>query len=249
MAWPALARKLSPAEFKDYVNGLSWSNGFYPEFIVVHNTASPSLAQRPDGLTLHHIKNLEGYYKGKGWRGGPHLFNDDHGIWLFNDLRLRGTHSPSWNGNAIGIEMLGDFDREEFTSGRGALVRANTVQAMAALNNRLGWNADNFRFHIEDKKSDHACPGKKARADREQFTADIEIAMKMVGDPTFHSSVTAQDDLNVRARPGGSVVGGVDKGTRLSVLGEAEGGFIPVEFKDAETKQKGTGWVDARYVA
>ena len=86
--------------------------------------------------------NFESYYKNEcGWNGGPHLFIDDRAIWVFNDLTKRGTHSPSFNASRFGIEMLGDYDKEEFNSGRGRKVRDNTVAAMAILNNRLGFAA------------------------------------------------------------------------------------------------------------
>jgi hypothetical protein len=178
MAWPVVGLAFSPAAFKAYVEGLRWDGGFRPQFLALHNTAAPSLAQRPTGLTRQHIKNLERYYRDdRNWNGGPHLFIDDKQIWVFNDLTKIGVHSPSWNRVALGIEMLGDFERESFTEGRGAKVRANTVAAMAALNNKLGLSADGFRFHIEDKASNHACPGKLARAEREALVAEIEAAM------------------------------------------------------------------------
>ncbi len=182
MAWPIVGKAFSPAEFEAYVKGLTWDKGFGPQFLVVHNTAAPCLADRPKGLTKTHIKNLETYYKspkpkGCGWAGGPHLFIDDKQIWVFNPLTERGVHSPSWNSNAIGIEMLGDFDKESFTEGRGRKVRDLTVLAMAILNNRLGFAPAAFKFHIEDKKTNHACPGKLARAERAALVFEIEAAM------------------------------------------------------------------------
>lgn len=178
MAWPIIGRSFSPAEFEAYVSGLTWTDAFRPDGIVLHNTASPCLANRPDGLTRQHIANLEGYYKNTcKWNGGPHLFIDDKVIWVFNDLTKRGTHSPSWNASKLGIEMLGDFDKESFTDGRGLAVRRNAVAAMAILSNKLGFAADGFKFHIEDKRSDHACPGTKARAERAALVAEIDTAM------------------------------------------------------------------------
>ena len=155
MAWPVVGRAFTPSAFKAYVDGLTWDGGFRPVGIALHNTASPSLAQRPAGLTFQHIKNLEAYYRDqRNWNGGPHLFIDDKQVWVFNDLTKMGVHSPSWNRSHLGIEMLGDYSCESFTDGRGAKVRANTVAAMAALNRKLGFAAGDFRFHVEDKKSD-----------------------------------------------------------------------------------------------
>jgi hypothetical protein len=178
MAWKGIvARSCSPDGFDAYVLTQSWTS-WKPSFIALHNTAAPSLAQRPNGLTLQHIRNLEGYYRDdRGWPSGPHLFIDDHQIWVFTPLTTPGTHSPSWNSSAIGIEMLGDFDSESFTSGRGLKVRQNTVRAMAALSRRLGFKHDAWKFHIEDPRTTHGCPGKLARNERAKLQAEIKAAM------------------------------------------------------------------------
>lgn len=192
MAWPVIGRAFSPAEFEQYVRSLKWDGAFQPLFMVVHNSAAPSLAQRPNGLTRQHILNLQAYYRDeKGWKGGPHLFIDDNAIWVFNDLTKFGTHSPSWNSVALGIEMLGDYDTESFTEGRGRKVRDNTVAAMAILNKRLGFAADNFKFHIEDKKTTHACPGKLARDQRDALIAEIAAAMAQKAPPPAEVSAPA----------------------------------------------------------
>ncbi|WP_170149518.1 N-acetylmuramoyl-L-alanine amidase [Rhodoplanes roseus] len=161
MAWKGIVgQSFTPATFAAYVAGLRWT-GWTPQFVVLHNTASPSLAQRPDGLTRQHIANLERYYRDdQHWSAGPHLFVDDRQIWVFTPLTKAGVHSPSWNAVALGVEMLGDFDREPFTSGRGAAVRANAVAAIAILCARLGLDPGTIRLHKEDKKTTHACPGK-----------------------------------------------------------------------------------------
>lgn len=197
MAWPVVGKTFTPAAFKDYVDSLTWGDGFRPQFLTLHNTAVPSLAQRPAGFTRQHILNLQNYYQGLGWGGGPHLFIDDKQIWVFNDLTKRGTHSPSWNATAIGIEMLGDYECESFTSGRGQQVRANTVRAMAALNNKLGFTADAFRFHIEDTKSNHACPGKLCRCERAALVAEIEATMSGAAEPTgVPVALVGEEDTN-----------------------------------------------------
>ena len=196
MAWPVVGKAFTPEAFKAYVDGLTWGDGgFRPLFIALHNTASPSLAQRPAGLTYQHIKNLESYYRDeRNWNGGPHLFVDDKQIWVFNDLTKKGVHSPSWNSVALGIEMLGDYETESFCDGRGAKVRANTVAAVAVLNNKLGFSAASFKFHVEDKKSDHACPGKLARNERAALIAEIEAAMAGTKPIVVSEAVPEADD-------------------------------------------------------
>ena len=158
-----VGRSFSPSEFDDYCHGLQW-NAWRPSFFVLHNTGSPSLAQRPDGLTKQHIDNLEVFYRDKqGWKAGPHLFVDDRQIWEFTPLTMSGTHSPSWNKLALGIEMLGDFESEDFHDGRGVRVRGNTVAALATLSAVLGIDIQTMRVHREDPLTTHACPGKNVR--------------------------------------------------------------------------------------
>lgn len=160
MAWkPIVGQNYSAAEFDTYCHGLTWQ-AWRPSFIALHNTAVPSLAQRPNGFNRTHIKNLADYYKGKGWSAGPHLFIDDKQIWVFTPLTMSGVHSPSWNKIALGVEMLGDYATEAFDSGRGAKVRDNAVAAVATLSAVLGLDPDTMRLHKEDPATDHNCPGK-----------------------------------------------------------------------------------------
>jgi hypothetical protein len=151
------------ASFDNYCHTIQW-NAWRPSFIVLHNTAIPSLAQRPDGLTQSQIGNLEGFYRDdQEWKAGPHLFIDDRQIWVFTPLNVSGTHSPSWNKVALGIEMLGDYETESFSSGRGLAVRRNTVAAIATLTAILGLDPSTLRLHREDPLTTHACPGKNVR--------------------------------------------------------------------------------------
>lgn len=153
----------SADEFDGYCHTLMWT-AWRPSFVVVHNTASPSLAQRPKGFTKQHILNLEVFYRDQQkWKGGPHLFIDDAKIWVFTPLTVSGTHSPSWNKTALGIEMLGDYERESFDSGRGLKVRNNTISALATLCGVLGFDPNTIRIHREDPLTTHACPGKNVR--------------------------------------------------------------------------------------
>jgi hypothetical protein len=164
MSWKGiLGNNYVPASFDNYCHELNWS-AWRPSFIVLHNTAIPSLAQRPNGFTKEHIKGLETFYRDtQKWKAGPHLFIDDKQIWVFTPLNISGTHSPSWNKVALGIEMLGDFETESFDSGRGLQVRKNAVAAMATLCAILGLDPATIRLHREDPLTTHACPGKNVR--------------------------------------------------------------------------------------
>jgi hypothetical protein len=155
-----VGRAFTADDFDAYCHTLRW-DAWRPSFIVLHNTATPSLAQRPEGLTREHIQNLEAFYRDtQGWKAGPHLFVDDRQIWVFTPLTVSGTHSPSWNKVALGVEMLGNFETEAFDTGRGLEVRKNAVAALTTLCAVLGLGGDTMRLHREDPLTTHACPGK-----------------------------------------------------------------------------------------
>jgi len=158
--WKGIVAKAFDADaFDEYCHTLSWE-AWRPSFIVLHNTQIPSLAERPNGFSLSHIQQLEAFYRDtQEWRAGPHLFVDDTQIWVFTPLTVSGTHSPSWNKLALGIEMLGDYDAESFTDGRGLAIRTNAVKAMASLSAVLGLDPQTIRLHREDPLTTHACPG------------------------------------------------------------------------------------------
>ena len=160
--WKGIVGKsFTPDAFDAYCHGLHWT-AWRPSFIVLHNTAIPSLAQRPAGFTMAHIYNMVSFYRDvQGWNSGPHLFIDDHQIWVFTPLIVSGTHSPSWNKLSLGVEMLGDYEHEAFDSGRGLLVQQNCVAALASLSAVLGLDPPTLRLHREDPLTTHAaCPGK-----------------------------------------------------------------------------------------
>lgn len=157
---PIVGLSFNAVQFDSYCHSLQWV-AWRPSFIALHNTASPSLAQRPVGFTQQHIKNLVSFYRDeKGWSAGPHLFIDDKQIWVFTPLTVSGVHSPSWNKLAMGIEMLGNYETESFKTGRGLAVRKNTVAAIATLSAVLGLDPTTMKLHKEDPATTHKCPGK-----------------------------------------------------------------------------------------
>lgn len=130
-----------------------------PELIVVHHCGAPSLAQRPSGFIPQHMRNLREFYEGKKWSAGPHMFIDDHAVWLFSPMTARGVHAVSFNRNSIGIEMLGDYDSEDPKSGRGLEVVRLTAKVVKLLMKKLGKDASCIRFHRDDPKTTKSCPG------------------------------------------------------------------------------------------
>ena len=160
MTWKGIVnRGFSNVEFDVYCRGLQWST-WRPSFVVLHNTAIPTLTQRPTGFSSANMLALQDYYRDQlGWSAGPHLFVDDQQIWVFTPLTTPGVHSPSWNQISLGIEMLGDYASESFTTGRGLAVCRNTQAAMATLCGVIGLQPDTMRLHREDPKTTHLCPG------------------------------------------------------------------------------------------
>jgi hypothetical protein len=207
MGWNDFVGKpFTREEFADYVNKLTWTPKVWnpdkpqkPKGIVLHNTAAPTLAQWAETGPKHEarIRNLRTFYEmTQKWHGGPHLFVSRDWINIFDGLLERGTHSPSFNASHFGIEMVGDYDSEAFDSGDGAKVRDNAVFATAVLCLKFGWDPEKvIKFHKEDKKTTHDCPGKNVvKADvvkrvKEQLAAlgkVVPMPATAVAEPSPH---------------------------------------------------------------
>ncbi|MBN9383487.1 MAG: N-acetylmuramoyl-L-alanine amidase [Chitinophagaceae bacterium] len=160
---PIVGLSFTTDAFDTYCHSLTW-NAWRPSFIVLHNTAEPNLADRPNGFTQQSMKGFVEYYRDEQhWSAGPHLFIDDRKIWVFTPLTMSGVHSPSWNKLALGVEMLGNYATEPFNSGRGAAVRDNAVAAIATLSAVLGLDPATMKLHKEDPLTTHVCPGKNVK--------------------------------------------------------------------------------------
>jgi len=160
-----LGQRFTPGAFRGYLAevGERPNKQWWGRYPVLHHTAVPSLAQRPNGLTNQHLQNLLDYYQHElKWSGAPHLFVDDKpdGIIVFQRLDRRGVHAASFNADGWGIEMLGDYDTESPTTGRGRLVLQNAAHALAAFLDITGGKLADIKFHREDPKTTKTCPGK-----------------------------------------------------------------------------------------
>jgi hypothetical protein len=215
------------------------------------------------------MTNLESYYKGLGWNGGPHLFVDDgpDGIGLFNPLNRRGTHSPSFNAQYIGIEHVGDYNVEDDDSGAGLQVKTNGIIATAILCARLGIpvDAEHIKLHKEDPRTDHDCPGKHMAQDKMKSIEAVLEYMGTGGDhdpdwnhvvdtptgpkpPVTRSGVVNTDGLNVRSvsSPSGIIIGMLNEGDTVLIVSEAMNGAS--RWLCIERPNSSVGWVNARYV-
>ena len=102
---------------------------------------------------------------------------DDKKIWVFTPLTVSGVHSPSWNKLALGIEMLGNYAKDDFSTGRGRAVRKNAIAAMATLCAVLGIDPATLRLHKEDTETDHkGCPGNNVR--KSEVIAEITALVR-----------------------------------------------------------------------
>lgn len=159
---PFVGKRYTIEAFRAHLEEVTFGT-FRPRYVVLHHTASPSLAMRPQGFSEQHLRNLRHYYENTmGWSGAPHLFIDDRedGVVVFQRLDRRGVHARSFNADSWGIEMLGYFDKEPFHTGRGAKVRDTSMAALAAMCARLGVAADTIKFHRDDPKTTKSCPGR-----------------------------------------------------------------------------------------
>jgi hypothetical protein len=263
MAWtPIDGRGVTIPQLREHVEKMSFS-AWRPSFMVVHNTAAPTIAQWLSYPADKRIKNLEGYYKGLGWPSGPHAFVAPDLIWLFTPFNKKGTHSPSWNGTALGIEMVGDFSKEDDDSGHGLKVKMNTVALFAILHEKLGLNPQTIKLHKEDRATTHDCPGKDF--EKGEFIRLVEEYMGGGGEhppvipfedpkpvPPANKkigtvNIASSDFLNVREAPSASskILMKLYRGNTLVILGEAKNGvtkWLRVEYGGV------TGWVAANYI-
>jgi hypothetical protein len=156
-----VAQNFTPDEFRQYVTGLTFDE-WVPTFITLHHTAEPSLADRPNGFNERSMRALESFYRDEqGWSAGPHLFVDDQsaGIWVFTPLTTPGVHAKSFNSHSLGLEMLGNYDAEDFDSGRGLAVQQNAVAAIAILSKALGIDPETMMCHRDEPSTVKTCPG------------------------------------------------------------------------------------------
>lgn len=197
MSWPNFDGKpYTRAQLSAHINSLDFSrwrrkdgSRGRPLFITLHNTSVPDLALYKSwspAKRRQYIINVQQYYQGKGWRGGPHYFvppklldDPDVAAFGFNDPVTCGTHCSCFNSDSIGIEMFGEFAKEPFDSGDGASVRDQAVYLMALLHRKIGLNPETIRFHVECKADNHDCPGKLVH--KPDIIARVKAEMARLG--------------------------------------------------------------------
>lgn len=194
MSFSAVGKVWDVTGFADYVGGirsLSWADS-----VTVHHTGTPDLIQRPQGWKIQHMRNLAHFYgKQLGWSAGPHLFTDEDQIFGLSPLTAPGVHARSFNRSSIGIEMLGNYDREDPDGERGKQVLRTTIHCVATLLKRLGLEADEktVKFHRDDPRTSKTCPGKKIG--KIWFVGEVAKAMEEVKDPVVDAGATSTEPV------------------------------------------------------
>ena len=164
MSFSNVGRVWTRQSFANYLSTLkrpAWIEG-----ITMHHTGAPSLATRPRGLTSQHIENIAGYYaKELSWKSGPHLFIDEDQIFGMTPLHERGVHARSFNGTHLGIEVLGEYDSEIPTEGRGLQCWMTAAVAVAELLQWLDLETTAINYHRDDPKTSKTCAGSRVKAE------------------------------------------------------------------------------------
>lgn len=233
-----------------------------PSGIMIHNTGAPNLAQWMSYPVDKRIQNLKRYYEGLGWRSGPHFFVDPAHIIPFTPMHQKGTHSPSFNGTHLGIECVGDYDRDDDDKGPGQDMKRNLVALLAMLHERLGIDPGKLAMHKDDPRTTHDCPGRHLFEDRQAL---IQMTREAMGHGGEHPPVLVIDgsetipvrwrtgivnvsDLNLRenSSAGSKTLGKLQHGDHLHVYNETVNGRT--KWLRVETTSGAMGYVAARFV-
>lgn len=184
MAWAGIINRAFTADSVGaYLRSLPRPS--FVRFVVVHNTGAPNLktyrgyADRKNPITdAQWLRNLEGFYRDQQkWHAGPHWFVTPNpaGLLAFTPSTIPGVHSPSWNSQSLGVEMVGDYQVEPFDPA----VQRNVVALLAELHLWLGLSPDTIRFHREDPGTTHKdCPGKNVN--KAQLIAAVRARMDQI---------------------------------------------------------------------
>lgn len=167
MSYTNIGKVWTPESFGQYLKTIKKPD--WAKAVCLHHTAAPSLAQRPKGWTIQHMENMRDFYKGMGWKSGPHLYTDEDQVFGMTPLVETGVHAVSFNRSAIGIEALGHYSKggEDPKSGRGLQVWLTTAAITRQL---LDWlwlpvNEKTVLFHRDDPKTSKDCPGSQISKD------------------------------------------------------------------------------------
>lgn len=265
-----LAQHINSCDFSQWRNKHDQKGK--PKFITLHNTSSPTIKlwlSWSREKRQQYILNVYQMYQDMGWKGGPHFFvppDDQIVAFGFNNLMTAGTHASCFNEASIGIEMVGEFNDEDFMVGPGSKVQDNAIYLMALLHNRIGlsplpyaYGQQGLHFHIECKHDNHDCPGK--HVDKSHIIQRLQYSMAALKGqstpeplppmtpprPIVSVGKTTIDKLNLRRGAGIDFesIGMVPQGTTLQISGSTMNGST--EWLHARTPAGYEGWVASKY--
>jgi len=279
MTWtPTVSKAFKISEIESYLNTLDFS-AWKANKIVWHNTGLPTIQQWEQtaqadlkkGLIpgVTRITNLVNYYRDQnGWSSGPHFFVYKDVVWAFTPANKKGTHSPSWNGTSIGIEMIADFSKEDDETAAGLLIKKNTIILTAMLCEKLNIDPQigdvltkkplrttgSIFLHKQDPLTTHDCPGKNIARDHEEM---VQSVLEYMGHAGEHSAEikssrtgvtnTPSDTLNLREISSASskIITQIKHNTKIIILNEGMNGLTKWLYVDAAGYK---GWVAAKYI-
>lgn len=176
---PFINRKLSIAEWRDYVAGYQFTR-MAPSRLVLHHTYKPD---ESSWTGLNSMRSMQRFYAGKGWTAAPHIYSGPDGIWLATPMSQVGIHAGTGNGSfekgwySIGLEMVGYFD----TVRPKGPVWQNALAVMGELSRRLKIPPrDLISFH-RDYTNQKSCPGWAVT--KEWVWAEVEAYLNNVAPP------------------------------------------------------------------
>lgn len=263
---PYIGKAFADAKsFLDYLDDIKFG-AWRPKFIVMHHTGAPSLKQWENWQTrtmpvsdIQWMANLAAYYGNEmRWSSGPHFFFTPKHFCVFSPPTKRGVHAVSFNAISWGVEVVGNFDTEDFNP----LLRDRYAQGLACLYLATGlelepyvYQKNGLHFHRDDPKTTKTCPGTKVL--KSNMVASISLHIKALAghdgedeesvteipDTPDKTGVTNTKDLNVRASASAKapIVHVLPKGATITITGEAMNGTT-------KWYQIHDGWIAARYV-
>lgn len=175
-------RRLTLNEFRNYIKSYDFGSQT-PDKLVIHHTWKPTKATWSGQRS---IDGLKAYYERKGWPAGPHLFVAEDGIWLFSPMSHNGIHAGRLNDKSIGIEVVGDYDNEKWST----KTKTHVLGVIKALMERLRISDQTVFFHRD--ASAKSCPGWAITKEwlfheLQQFRLGPRIPSHAYRSPTLHS--------------------------------------------------------------
>ena len=258
-------------EFLDYLDDIKFG-AWRPRYVTMHHTGGPSLktwrtyahGTRKVPITdAQWMKNLASYYGNEmKWSSGPHFFFTPDNFCVLSLPDRRGVHAKSFNADSWGVECVGEFDSEAFTSelaNRYAEGFACLYLALGLSPGPYEYRKRGLHFHRDDPLTNKTCPGKKVNRDSMINLIGIHIAAMSEGSSVDDNAVPvttpkkkigtvvgvkANDTLSIRDEASGKSpkVGELKPGAKVEITGEAKNG------NTLWYQIKGGDYVSGRYI-